>query len=148
MNERIEGGCACGAVRYALSEPYDTGWCHCRICQKTSGAPAIAFTTAGRARFAWIAGEGELRSYTSSGYGHRRFCGRCGSLLAIEVGFQPDEIDIACASLDDPDAVPPGFHIFCKEAVAWAPIDDGLPRYDQFRPNTRGLEPGQTRADS
>jgi len=144
VSARLEGGCACGTVRYALSDPYDTGWCHCRICQKTSGAPAIAFTTARRDKFAWTAGEDQLQTYASSGFGHRRFCGRCGSLLAIEVAFQPDEIDVACASLDDPEAAPPAFHIFCKDAIGWAPIDDALPRFDEFRPNTRGLMPGQT----
>ena len=36
------GGCLCGTVRYALkSEPFDCGWCHCRSCQLTSGAPSM-----------------------------------------------------------------------------------------------------------
>jgi len=148
MIEPLHGGCACGAVRYTLSAPFDTGWCHCRICQKTSGAPAIAFTTARRENFAWTAGEDTLRVFNSSDFGRRCFCGLCGSLLTIEVDFQPDEIDIACASLDDPEAAPPTFHIFCKDAPSWAPIDDGLSRYDQFRPDTRGLEPGQTSAET
>ena len=42
----MNGGCFCGAVRYRLtSTPYDTGWCHCRTCQKISGAAALVFTT-------------------------------------------------------------------------------------------------------
>ena len=42
----IQGGCACGRVRYELrSQPFDTGYCHCRICQRISGAPALVFTT-------------------------------------------------------------------------------------------------------
>ena len=148
MSRRLEGGRACGAVRYALSEPYDTGWCHCRVCQKTSGAPAIAFTTARAETFAWTSGADRLRVYESSKFGRRRFCGTCGSLLTIEVDFQPGEIDVACATLDRPEAVPPSFHIFCKDAIRWAPIDDGLPRFDRFRPDTRGLKPGQTDPDA
>ncbi|MGN6376681.1 MAG: GFA family protein [Sphingomonas sp.] len=144
MSAALHGGCACGAIRYVLHDPYDTGWCHCRLCQKTSGAPAIAFTTARRDGFAWTSGEDHLRAFASSTFGRRQFCDQCGSLLTIQVDFQPDEIDVACASLDDPAAAAPTFHIFCKDALGWAPIDDGLPRYDRFRPDTRGLQPGQT----
>jgi hypothetical protein len=63
----------------------------------------------------------------------------CGSLLTIRVDFQPDTIDIAAATLDQPEGVAPGFHIFCGDAIPWALLDDGLPRHEKFRPDTRGL---------
>ncbi len=41
-----EGGCLCGEVRYRIeAEPSDVAYCHCRMCQKTSGAPAMAWGT-------------------------------------------------------------------------------------------------------
>ncbi len=37
--EKITDGCLCGAVRYESSEPpSDSNYCHCRMCQRTSGA--------------------------------------------------------------------------------------------------------------
>lgn len=139
----ITGGCACGAVRYQLSsEPFDTGWCHCRTCQRSSGAPAVAFTTVRRQDFA-LAGADSPRRWRSSSFGERGFCGACGTLLTIAVDFQPDTIDIAAATLDDPARVTPGFHLFCEDAIDWAPIADELPRFARFRPETRGLDPGQ-----
>ena len=40
MTMRHEGGCHCGAVRYAFSEaPEFTFYCHCQDCQKTTGSP-------------------------------------------------------------------------------------------------------------
>ena len=37
------GGCLCGTIRYRLmSEPVDPGYCHCRMCQRFSGAPVMA----------------------------------------------------------------------------------------------------------
>ncbi|HEX6636422.1 MAG TPA: hypothetical protein VF033_02095 [Steroidobacteraceae bacterium] len=40
MSAGLEGGCACGAVRYRLaSAPFDAGYCHCEVCRRSSGAP-------------------------------------------------------------------------------------------------------------
>ncbi len=40
----LAGGCQCGAVRYRLvAEPTGVNICHCRMCQKASGGPFMAF---------------------------------------------------------------------------------------------------------
>ena len=137
----LTGGCLCGAVRYRLdSEPFDCGWCHCRTCQLFSGAPAMAFASVPPAAFVWTEGSGEVRSFRSSSFGSRSFCGRCGTPLTIEVDHQPDTVDFTVVTLDRPDAVRPQFHIFWSSKVSWFDPGDDLPRHAQFRPDTRGLE--------
>ena len=137
----MEGGCACGTVRYRLaSPPYDVGWCHCRICQRVAGSAALAFGTVPATDFVVTAGEESVGQIALTSFGERQFCSRCGTPLTIQVQYQPDEIDFTVASLDQPNRVAPGFHIFTGEAIAWAPIDDGLPRHEGFRPDTRGLQ--------
>ena len=37
--ETLEGGCLCGAVRYRATSPVKTNYCHCRLCQRSAGAP-------------------------------------------------------------------------------------------------------------
>lgn len=141
MTTPLSGGCACGAVRYRLaSEPYDTGWCHCTLCRLVSGAPALVFSTVPAGDFAIVAGADQIRTVRLTRFGRRRFCGRCGTPLTIEVDFQPGTIDFAVGTLDEPDSVAPGFHIFWAERLAWFDPADGLPRYDRFRPDTRGLD--------
>ena len=40
----LTGGCQCGAVRYRLTAwPTGENVCHCRMCQKASGGPFMAF---------------------------------------------------------------------------------------------------------
>ena len=135
------GGCLCGTVRYELSsDPFDAGWCHCRTCQLFGGAPAMAFASAPTEDFRWTAGEDQVRRFRSSSFGHREFCGQCGSPLRIQVDHQPETVDFPIATLDEPDDVPPQFHIFWGSKVAWFKPGDGLPRHDKFRPDTRGLE--------
>ena len=137
----MEGGCACGTVRYRLaSPPYDAGWCHCRLCQRIAGSAALAFGTVPLADFVVTAGAESIGKVALTSFGERQFCSRCGSPLTIHVAHQADEIDFTLASLDHPDSVAPGFHIFVAEAIAWATIDDGLPRHQGFRPETRGLQ--------
>ena len=136
----MQGGCLCGAVRFRLeSEPFDAGWCHCRLCQKSSGSPAMAFATVPLEDFQYDAGAAMVATIASTGFGHRGFCRRCGTPLYIRADFQPDTIDFSIATLDDPARVAPSFHIFYASRIPWAPAGDALPRHDRFRPETRGL---------
>ncbi len=136
----MQGGCSCGAVRYRLaSEPFDTGWCHCRTCQLNSGAPAMAFTSMPPDDFVIEQGADAIGIVSLTEFGKRQFCTRCGSPLTIAVDFQPETIDIAVATLDDPAAVQPGFHIFYASRIPWAEAGDDLPRHDKWRAETRGL---------
>ena len=141
----MTGGCACGGVRYRLaSAPFDAGWCHCRTCQLNSGSPAMAFASVPRGDFRYDQGAELVTSFASSETGRRSFCSRCGTPLFVAVEHQPDTVDFSIATLDRPDDVPPGFHIFYDSRIAWAPAGDTLPRHAQLRSATRGLPPGQT----
>jgi hypothetical protein len=141
MTERFQGGCVCGAVRYELaSDPFDCGWCHCRTCQLTSGAPAMVFASVPAGDLVWTRGAEEVKSFKSSSFGRRRFCGLCGTPFLMEVDHQPETVDFSVATLDDPGRVRPGFHIFWSSRVPWFEPKDDLPRHARFRPDTRGLE--------
>jgi len=137
----LTGGCLCGAVRYELkSEPFDCGWCHCRTCQLNSGAPAMVFATVPEGDLVWIRGHDRVRNVASSSFGHREFCGECGTPLLMKVDHQPESLDFSVATLDDPEVVAPGYHIFWASRIAWFDPADELPRHEKFRPGTRGLE--------
>ena len=141
MDRTFEGGCACGAVRYRLeSAPFDAGWCHCRTCQLNSGSPAMVFASVPAGHLVWTKGGEKVKRFASSSFGHRIFCGDCGTPFLMQVDHQPETVDFSVATLDEPDAVTPGFHIFVGSKIAWFETTDDLPRHDKFRPDTRGLE--------
>ena len=128
----------CGAVRYRLtSRPFDAGYCHCRLCRRSSGAPVLAFATVPVEDFIIL--KGNPRRRRSSSFGIRWFCAECGTQLAVQVEHQPDTIDFTIASLDVPEEVPPGFHIFFGSRIDWFDSADSHPRHAEFRPDTRGL---------
>jgi len=134
----ISGGCLCEAVRYRLrAKLNDTGYCHCRICQRASGAPVMAFGTVPLAAIELV-GRSQPRRRRSSDIAERWYCGDCGTPLAIHADYQPDTIDIALATLDDPSAFMPSFHIWTESRISWFDTADDCPRHARFRPNTTG----------
>jgi hypothetical protein len=80
-----------------------------------------------------------VKSVPSSSFGHREFCGECGTPLLMKVDHQPETVDFSVATLDDPEAIAPGFHIFWSSRIGWFEPKDDLPRHGKFRPGTRGL---------
>ena len=141
MDKAIEGGCACGAVRYRLaSEPFDAGWCHCRTCQLNSGAPAMVFASVPVDDFTFFKGADKVGRFKSSSFGHREYCCECGTPFTMKVDHQPETVDFSVATLDEPSRVAPGFHIFDSSRSPWFETKDDLPRHARFRADTRGLE--------
>lgn len=79
-DEILDGRCLCGAVRIAVAaggaDP-SVGACHCRMCQRWSGAAFMAFN----ARAGTVTVTGPLARFASSDFAERAFCPTCGSHL-------------------------------------------------------------------
>jgi hypothetical protein len=137
MKLPLEGGCLCGAVRYRISaEPRHADYCHCRMCQRATGAPVVPWLTVTREAFAWSKGEPAV--YRSSQNAERLFCASCGTQLAFRAIAEPDHLDVTLASLDDPEAVRPSHHIWTASRIGWFDTVDDLPRYPESGPGVTG----------
>jgi hypothetical protein len=121
------GGCLCGAVRYQASELTGAGYCHCRMCQRASGAPVVAWCGTPLAAFAWT--KGTPREYRSSPKELRIFCGECGAQLGGRRAEAPVEMEINLATLDRAEEIAPRYHIYTTTQLPWLHIADDLPRY-------------------
>jgi hypothetical protein len=127
--ETIEGGCLCGAQRWAArSRPTVSMICHCRSCRRAAGAPAVAWLTFAATDVAFV--RGVPVSFRSSPPVTRTFCGTCGTPLTYVHAERPGEIDVTTASLDDPEAFPPTHHAWHADGIGWAAFADGRPVYD------------------
>jgi hypothetical protein len=121
-----DGGCLCGKLRFRVTTAaLDSGYCHCRMCQRNSGAPVVAWATFPATGFAWIAGK--AAEYPSSAHATRRFCSSCGSYLVFSSTNSPEEISVNTASFDTPEAFPPRKHIFVESRIPWFHTADDLP---------------------
>jgi hypothetical protein len=100
----------------------------------------MVFASVPEGDLVWTEGSEKVKSVASSSFGHREFCSECGTPFLMKVDHQPETVDFSVATLDEPEAVAPGFHIFWGSRIAWFEPKDELPRHDKFRPDTRGLE--------
>ena len=125
----ITGGCLCGAIRYECHEdPIYTYHCHCRDCQRTSGAGFITCIEMNEPAFSITAGEpASYEVETEAGNRLTRyFCSNCGSqLFSTGTGF-PTRI-IKAGSLDDPSSITPIVHIWTASQQPWIKLCDGVP---------------------
>ena len=123
-----EGGCLCGALRYRVdADPLDTGYCHCTLCQRSTGAPVLAWASIPVASFIYTKGQPAI--YRSSPWGQREFCAGCGAQICYrdQKGAETVEINLGC--LDTPASISPKHHIFTGDRIPWFETADDLPRY-------------------
>jgi len=132
-----EGGCLCGAVRYRITEPAKfSSLCHCRSCQRATGAPVSGFVGVYGGQYEEFKGRRTI--YESSPGVRRGFCERCGTSLTFEGAPWPDEVHIFTATLDDPAVIPPTVHTMMADNIAWFHTDDDLPKLDGFGASSQG----------
>ena len=113
----LTGGCQCGAVRFALSgPPVRISICHCRMCQKASGAPFASFADIEQTNFSWT--RGQPATFKSSSIAERGFCAACGTPLSYR-RLDGDRIEIMTGSFDRPDRLVPIRQYGTESRLGW-----------------------------
>ena len=120
----LEGGCACGATRYALTNaPMIVHACHCHDCQKQAGSAFVINLWIER-KFVEPSGAEPVAFSVppgSSGKPHDVFrCASCGTALWSKYHAAPgDTLLVRGGTLDNPAAIAPDVHIFTRSKVPW-----------------------------
>src|ERR1700759_4594166 len=119
----LEGGCSCQAVRYRLLvRPMFVNCCHCRWCQRESGA-AFALNAMIEADQVSQLGADPERVLTPSHSGKGQTIWRCPTckvaVWSNYAGAGPLVHFVRVGTLDDPDRLPPDIHIFTESKQPW-----------------------------
>ncbi len=116
------------------SPPLAASYCHCKRCQRRSGAAASANAHRALDTFRIIAGEDKLRVWKPESGGEKWFCGDCSSSLFGRNPNHADPIGIRMGTFDHDPGIRPSSRQFVAYAAPWEPIpDDGLPHYPESR---------------
>ena len=128
----LEGGCHCGAIRYAVEgEALTHLLCHCADCRRHAGAPMVGWTAYPTEALA--VKKGVTKTYRSSEQGSREFCADCGTgLFYGNALLLPGIVDVQSATLDNPDAIPAEMHIQVAERIGWMRTAHLLPECERF----------------
>jgi hypothetical protein len=133
-----DGGCTCERVRYRLlCRPMFVHCCHCRWCQRETGASFAlnALIEADRVRL--LAGEVDVVATPSaSGRGQRvARCPRCRVAVWSHyayAGIGDAVAFVRVGTLDAPDAFPPDIHIFTASKQPWVVLPPGAPAVAEY----------------
>jgi len=132
----LEGGCDCRQVRYRiLRRPLFVHCCHCRWCQRETGA-AFALNAMIETEFLRVT-QGEPRyvlTPSASGLGQEiARCPQCQlALWSHYAGAGRLVSFIRVGTLDEPDRLPPDIHIFTASKQPWVVLPEGTPAMPEY----------------
>jgi hypothetical protein len=135
-NRELIGGCACGNVRYQLSsEPMYVHCCHCRSCQRETGAAYALNAIIEADRVNILDGTPEIIA-TPSDSGNDQKIMRCPDChVALWSHYAGPDIKVCfvrVGTLDNPDLLPPDIQIFTRSKQPWVPLSADIPSVDVY----------------
>lgn len=132
----LTGRCTCGEVAYEMMRPpLIVHCCHCRWCQRETGASFALNALVEAAEVRLTRGAPEATPVPSnSGKGQSIFrCPRCRiALWSTYAGAGDALLFIRVGTLDEPDRCPPGVHIYTGSKQPWVQLDSGVPAFDGY----------------
>ncbi len=131
-----EGGCDCRDVRFRLqSKPLFVHCCHCRWCQRESGAAFALNAMVEADRVINLGVEPEIvHTPSNSGLGQQIVrCPRCRvAVWSHYAGSGPVVAFVRVGTLDNPDLLPPDVHIFTASKQPWVVLPEGTPAFPEY----------------
>jgi hypothetical protein len=135
MTQGLEGGCACGQVRYRLgSAPMFVHCCHCRDCQRQTGSAFVINALIETDRIALLSGPPEpVAVPTDSGRPHDIYrCPNCRIAVWSDYGRRPSLRFVRVGTLDDPSALVPDVHIYTRSKLPWVRLPEVVPAFEEY----------------
>lgn len=131
-----DGGCTCRYVRYRMvSEPLFVHCCHCRWCQRETGASFALNAMVEAEQVQLLQGEVAIvNTPSNSGKGQKiSRCPKCHIALWSNYAGGGDAVRfVRVGTLDEPDRLPPDVHIFTASKQPWVVLPSGVPAVSEY----------------
>jgi len=130
------GGCTCRAVRYRMTRaPLIVHCCHCRWCQRETGAAFALNALIESANLITLSGHPELvPTPSNSGKGQRiARCPTCRVALWSTYSGAGEKLRfVRVGTFDEPDRFPPDIHIYTESKQPWVVLPAGARAVPQY----------------
>lgn len=137
----LDGGCDCGHIRYRmLMAPLVVHCCHCRWCQRESGAAFALNAMIEAEQVLNLGGEPDVVDTPSnSGAGQQiARCPQCRiAVWSNYAGAGPLMKFVRVGTLDQPDHLPPDMHIFTESKQPWVNLAGDIPVFAEYYDRTQ-----------
>ena len=132
----LEGGCDCRYVHYRIeTQPLIVHCCHCRWCQRESGAAFALNAVIESGQVTTLSGLPEIVN-TPSQSGEGQKIARCPTCrIAVWSHYRtagPLIKFVRVGTLDHPQYLPPEIHIFTASKQPWVVIPEGVPAVPEY----------------
>ena len=131
-----DGGCTCRFVRYRMrTGPLFVHCCHCRWCQRETGASFALNAMIEADRVVLLEGEVDIVvTPSNSGRGQKiSRCPRCRIAVWSNYAGAGDAVHfVRVGTLDEPDRLPPDIHIFTMSKQPWVVLPPGVPAVTEY----------------
>jgi hypothetical protein len=130
----MEGGCACGELRYRLRwPPLFVHCCHCLNCQRQTGSAFVINVLTESDRVELLAGAPKRVPVPRSGSKRQQIyrCPECGTAV-WSTYTRKSVLFVRAGTLDDPSAVEPDVHIFTRSKVPWLTLPESTPVFTTY----------------
>ena len=131
-----DGGCTCRHVRYRMhGAPLFVHCCHCRWCQRETGASFALNAMIEADRVEILAGEVDVvLTPSNSGRGQKiARCPHCRIAVWSNYAGAGDAVRfVRVGTLDEPDRFPPDIHIFTMSKQPWVVLPPGVPAVAEY----------------
>jgi len=131
-----DGGCTCRRLRYRMmSKPLFVHCCHCRWCQRETGASFALNAMIEADRVQLLQGEVEVVDTPSnSGKGQKiARCPKCRIAVWSNYAGGGDALRfVRVGTLDEPDRLPPDIHIFTASKQPWVVLPPDTPAVAEY----------------
>ncbi len=132
----LQGGCTCGQVRYRLtSGPMFVHCCHCRWCQRETGASFALNALIESNRVVVERGAPEtVNTPSNSGKGQKIVrCPNCRVALWSHYAGAGDAMAfVRVGTLDEPDRLAPDIHIYTASKQPWVVLPPDTPAVEEY----------------
>jgi hypothetical protein len=132
----FDGGCTCRAVRYRMTDrPLFVHCCHCRWCQRETGASFALNALIEADRLLLLSGHPEfVNTPSNSGKGQRILrCPVCRIAVWSHYAGAGEKLSfVRVGTLDEPDRLPPDIHIFTSSKQPWVVLSPATPAVPEY----------------
>jgi hypothetical protein len=134
MSTALEGGCACGEIRYRLtSEPLFVHCCHCLNCQRQTGSAFVINAIIETDRIELLSGEPGPVDVPRGKTGKQQIfrCPTC-QIAVFSRYTRASTRYVRAGTLDDPSRVAPDVHIYTRSKLPWVTLPGSVPAFSTY----------------